>query len=104
MSEPNPDYILKEKGAVLNWWDIIEIPGCASLNTKLAKVNAAAGLENVQKLLKPIIGEAAQPQVLTMLDSMSVLRMVNLLTGSLHIELTKEILMDLNAKLNQIAL
>ena len=62
VSEPNPDYILKEKGAVLNWWDIIEIPGYASLNTKLAKVNASAGLEHVQKLLKPIIGEAAQPQ------------------------------------------
>ena len=104
VSEPNPDYILKEKGAVLNWWDIIEIPGYASLNTKLGKVNAAAGLDHVQALLKPIIGEAAQPQVLTMLDSMSVLRMVNLLTGSLHIELTKEILMDLNARLNQIAL
>ena len=104
VSEPNPDYILKEKGAVLNWWDIIEIPGYASLNTKLGKVNAAAGLDHVQALLKSIIGEAAQPQVLTMLDSMSVLRMVNLLTGSLHIELTKEILMDLNARLNQIAL
>ena len=61
-------------------------------------------MDHVQALLKPIIGEAAQPQVLTMLDSMSVLRMVNLLTGSLHIELTKEILMDLNARLNQIAL
>ena len=104
VSEPNPDYILKEKGAVLNWWDIIEIPGYASLNTKLAKVNAAAGIPNVQALLKPLIGEAAQPQVLTMLDSMSVLRMVNLLTGSLHIELTKEMLMDLNAQLNQIAI
>ena len=104
VSEPNPDYILKEKGAVLNWWDIIEIPGYASLNTKLGKVNAAAGLDHVQALLNPIIGEAAQPQVLTMLDSMSVLRMVNLLTGSLHIELTKAILMDLNAQLNKIAL
>ena len=104
VSEPNPDYILKEKGAVLNWWDIIEIPGYASLNTKLAKVNAAAGIPYVQALLKPIIGEAAQPQVLTMLDSMSVLRMVNLLTGSLHIELTKDILMDLNAELNKIAI
>ena len=104
VDQPNPDYILKEKGAVLNWWDIIEIPGHASLNTKLAKVNAAAGLEKVQKLLKPIIGEAAQPQVLTMLDSMSILRMVNLLTGSLHIELTKDMLMDLNAQLNEIAL
>lgn len=104
VSEPNPDYILKEKGAVLNWWDITEIPGYASLNTKLAKVNEAAGLDRVQALLKPIIGEAAQPQVLTMLNSMSVLRMVNLLTGSLHIELTKEILMDLNAQLNKIAL
>ena len=58
----------------------------------------------MQALLKPLIGEAAQPQVLTMLDSMSVLRMVNLLTGSLHIELTKEMLMDLNAQLNKISI
>ena len=34
----NPDYILREQGAVLNWFDITEIEGRHSLNSKLGEV------------------------------------------------------------------
>lgn len=34
----NPDYILREQGAVLNWFDIVEIEGRFSLNDKLGDI------------------------------------------------------------------
>ena len=104
VSEPNPAYILVEKGAVLNWWDIVSVPGHADLNTKLRYINKTLGLEGTAKLLKPILGEqfAAHPQVLGQLDSFSVLRMINLVTGAMMMPVTKEILLELNAELNKV--
>ena len=47
---------------------------------------------------------AAHPQALGQLDSFTVLRMINLVTGAMMMPVTKEMLMDLNAKLNEIPL
>ena len=102
VSEPNPAYILTEKGAVLNWWDIIHIDGFADLNTKLAKILASVGVEKTCELLKPVLGPAAVPQSVGMLDAMTVLRMINVITGMMRMPVTKEMLMDLNAELNKI--
>ncbi len=104
VEEPNPDYILVEKGAVLNWWDIIEISGHASLNTKAEKIIASAGVEKLADLMRPLIGEGAIPSIIAMLGTMTVLRQINLITGASNIPVTKEQLMDLNAQLNQIAI
>ena len=106
VSEPNPAYILTEKGAVLNWWDITSVPGCADLNTKLRFLNAKLGLEGSAKLLAPVLGEqfAAHPQALGQLDSFSVLRLIGLIAGAMMIPVTKELLLDLNATLNTIAI
>jgi len=104
VSEPNPAYILAEKGAVLNWWDIIEVEGYASLNTKLRFLNDQLGLAGTAKLLAPVLGQqfAAHPQALGQLDSFSVLRLINLITGAMMIPVTKETLLELNAELNKI--
>ena len=106
VSEPNPAYRLVEKGAVLNWWDITEVPGHADLNTKLRYLIKAAGLEQTAQLVGSLIGTqfASNPQVLMQLDSFSVLRMINLIAGAMMLPVTKEQLMELNAKLNTIAL
>ena len=104
VSEPNPAYILTEKGAVLNWWDIIHVDGYADLNTKLSKVVESAGVDKVCELLGPVMGMAAQPAAVNMLDAMTVLRMINVITGMMRVPVTKEQLMDLNAELNKIAL
>ena len=106
VEKPNPAYRLVEKGAVLNWWDITEVPGHADLNTKLRFLIAVLGLEGTARLLAPVMGEqfAAHPQALHQLDSFSVLRMINLVTGAMMLPVTKEQLMELNAQLNQIAL
>jgi len=104
VSEPNPAYILTEKGAVLNWWDIIHIDGYADLNTKLAKVVEAAGMDETCRLLAPLLGPAARKEGVGMLDAMTVLRAINVITGMMRMPVTKEMLMDLNAQLNQIKL
>ena len=106
VAEPNPAYRLVEKGTVLNWWDITEVPGHADLNTKLRHLIKAVGLEASAQLLGGLVGEqfAAHPQVLCQLDSFSVLRLINLITGAMMVPVTKEQLLELNAKLNTIAL
>ena len=106
VAEPNPAYRLVEKGAVLNWWDITEVPGHADLNTKLRLLNNKLGLPGAAKLLAPILGEqfAAHPQALGQLDSFSVLRLLNLVTGAMMIPVTKEQLLALNAELNKISI
>ena len=106
VDKPNPAYTLVEKGAVLNWWDITEVEGCASLNTKLRLLNAKLGLAGSAQLLAPILGEqfASHPQALGQLDSFSVLRLINLITGAMMMPVTKEMLLDLNAQLNKIAI
>ena len=106
VDKPNPAYTLVEKGAVLNWWDITEVEGCASLNTKLRLLNAKLGLAGSAQLLAPILGEqfASHPQTLGQLDSFSVLRLINLITGAMMMPVTKEMLLDLNAQLNKIAI
>ena len=45
---------------------------------------------------------ASHPQALGQLDSFSVLRMINLITGTLGLPVTKEILLELNAELNKV--
>jgi len=104
VDQPNPAYTLVEKGAVLNWWDITEVEGYASLNTKLRLLNAQLGLAGTAQLLAPVLGAqfAAHPQALGQLDSFSVLRLINLITGAMMMPVTKEMLMDLNAQLNKI--
>ena len=106
VAEPNPAYRLVEKGAVLNWWDITEVEGHADLNTKLRAINAVLTPVGTAQLLKPILGEqfASRPEVLGQLDSFSVLRMINLITGAMMMPITKEQLLELNAELNKIAL
>ena len=39
-----------------------------------------------------------------MLDAMTVLRMINVITGMMRMPVTKEMLMELNAELNKIRL
>ena len=102
VSEPNPAYRLVEKGAVLNWWDIVEVPGYCSLNTRMQIVLDNAGTEKALELLSPILGMAAHPSALVMLSGMTVLRMINVVTGMMRTPVTKEQLMDLNAELNKI--
>ena len=104
VGEPNPAYRLVEKGAILNWWDITEVPGHASLNTKVEKIIASIGVDTLTDMLRPIVKVSAVPSVIALLSTMTVIRQINLLTGATNTPVTKEQLLDLNAQLNQIAI
>ena len=115
---PNEAYRLVEKGAVLNWWDITEIEGRCSLNSKLRDVIESGGMEFAMRLMAPVFGGAAKAAMgadaenagaqmaagLNMMNNMTVLRIVSLITGMMRMEVSKETLLEMNAKLNEVEL
>ena len=117
VAEFNEDYRLKEKGTVLNWFDITEREGYFSLNDKLSDIMATmqgkllfAGM--FAKLMgsmkgdkngegKKAAGFDLNPEMMQMMGSFTVLRLTGLIS-MMDIHFTKEELLDLNAKLNKI--
>ncbi len=110
----NEDYRLKEKGAVLNWFDIDAPEGYFSLNDKLADILATikgkmlfAGLmAKIMKSMKSgegggMAGFEFNESMMQMVGGFTVLRLTSLM-GTAGVSLTKEELLDINAKLNKI--
>ncbi|MBQ6631295.1 MAG: glycoside hydrolase family 2 protein [Romboutsia sp.] len=115
----NEDYRLKEKGAILNWFDLDIIEGHYSLNDKIEQIMKSEEAAKIfTDFLSPLmsgmmgadqVGEekkegqegANLDSLITMMGSFTVLRLTTLL-GAGHVEVTKEQLLDLNDKLNKI--
>ncbi|MGN1442294.1 MAG: glycoside hydrolase family 2 TIM barrel-domain containing protein, partial [Acutalibacteraceae bacterium] len=107
----NEKYRLKEKGAVLNWFDIIEPEGYFSLNDKIGDIIATpAGASLFSSIMakltagkggKDFAGFEMSQDMMSMLSGFTVLRLCSML-GMMNIELTKEQLLDMNARLNKI--
>ena len=125
----NPDYILREQGAVLNWFDITEIEGRFSLNDKigditktlhgklwffglfltLAKKMSGGKPDNKNKKTtkdtKKKTKKAKNPEmnsgVMNMIGNFTVLRFTGML-GMRNVYFTKEELLSINSKLNRI--
>ncbi len=115
----NEDYLLKEVGAVLNWFDVTEKEGYFSLNDKISDIMATTmgklwfakfGL----KMKKAMSGgkkdgEKAKPagfdidikDVMGMIGGFSVLRMSSM-SGMMGLSFTKEELLEYNRQLNRI--
>jgi len=110
---PNEDYILKEKNAVLNWFDIETPDGRFSLNDKVSDIvsdekgkrwfaKLAEKIENAVKNGKSkVAGFDLGDGVMKMLGGMTVLRLTGML-GMMDVNFTKEELLELNQELNQI--
>ena len=110
----NEDYRLKEKGAVLNWFDITEPEGYFSLNSKLGDIMATeAGKQFFMGLAAKMMpakeGEARPAMneaMMKMMGGFTVIRMLNMMQMGMMSKdtpkLTKEQMLDLNAQLNQI--
>ncbi|MBQ3151438.1 MAG: glycoside hydrolase family 2 protein [Clostridia bacterium] len=111
----NEDYVLKEKGAVLNWFDIDAPEGRFSLNDKMSDIMASfrgklwvlkMGLK-IKKLLstggeKKAAGFDIQPgAMMQMLGGFTVLRLTSMI-GMMNINFTKEELLEMNSQLNKI--
>ena len=105
----NNAYRMKEKGAVLNWFDITEPEGYLSLNSKLSEVMASPqgkafffGLIN--KMMPPSEegGMKVDASMFDIMSSFTMLRLMNMAGGTLNIKFRKEDLLAINAQLNQI--
>ncbi len=117
VEEFNEAYRLKEKGTVLNWFDITEREGYFSLNDKLSDIMAtvkgkllfmglAAKMMSSLKSAnkgdeKKAAGFDLTPDMMQMMGSFTVLRLTGLIS-MVGVTFTKEELLDLNAKLNNI--
>ncbi len=106
----NEAYRLKEKGAVLNWFDITEVPGYFSLNDKMSDVITSEGGRQLFMgiMAQAGIGEGAKAAgfemnegMMQMMGGFTVIRLVSLM-GMAGLKMTKEQLLALNAQLNQI--
>lgn len=106
----NEGYRLKEKGAVLNWFDIKEREGCYSLNDKLSDImKSKEGEELVLSLFKNMgqgegafaMSEENMGSFMQMMGSFTVIRMINTF-GAISASMTKEQILELNDRLNKI--
>ena len=107
----NEAYRLKEKGAVLNWFDIDEPEGYFSLNDKLGDIlKNPAGAQLFGGLMKQIAGKAGgkaagfavTEDMMQMMNGFTVLRLTNMMGTMMGMNLSKEQLLELNAQLNRI--
>lgn len=107
----NEKYRLKEKGAILNWFDITEPEGCFSLNDKISDI---MDNEEGRTLMHGIFAKMSEMMggedkagftmnegMMKMMGGFTLLRLSGML-GTMNVTVTKEQLLGLNAKLNQI--
>lgn len=102
----NDAYRLKEKGAILNWFDIEAPEGYFSLNDKLEDIMTSEEgkqffMETFRQMSGGENGMELNPAMMQMLGSFTVLRLVGLM-GAAEVKITKEQLLGMNAQLNQI--
>ncbi len=110
----NEAYRLREKSAILNWFDITEVEGHLSLNSKFSEIMATVkgkllvmGL--FAKLMPKVTGGdkgagmdmGSMGGMMDMLGGFTFIRLAGML-GTMNINFTKEELLDINAKLNKI--
>ena len=118
----NQDYVFKEKGAILNWFDITAPDGYYTINDKFSDlfktfkgkmVSLSFGLLLLKKFkaTKKDDGKKGggglpggmkpSKELLQMVGAFSILRVANLI-GAMEVKFTKEELLEFNAKLNKI--
>lgn len=120
----NPDYILREQGAVLNRFDITEMEGRFSLNDKLGEImktlrgkiffarlfltlarkmsaNKPQTDGRKQKKQKKAKNPEINSGVMNMISGFTVLHFTGML-GMRNVTFTKEELLKMNAQLNKI--
>lgn len=105
----NEKYRLKEKGVLLNWFDITQPEGYCSINDKMNDLMAGKrSAAYVSQILAPYL-EQIQPgssleAFLKMIGGFTLLRLCNLMTQMLPdaTSLTASLLLEWNAQLNQI--
>ncbi len=114
VDEMNPDYVLKEVGAVLNWFDVTAPEGRFSLNDTLEDILATFRgkmwfMKLAKKLMKGLGSKKGGGNNMSMMNDgmkkmmggFTVLRLTSL-AGAMNIKFTKEELLKMNRQLNKI--
>ena len=113
----NEEYRLKEKGAILNWFDITEPEGRFSLNDTLGDIMstfrgklwfAKIGMKIKKSLTggkkgggTKVAGFDVNEGMMKMMGGFTVLRLTSMM-GSMNVNFTKEELLKMNKQLNRI--
>ncbi|MDD5864567.1 MAG: glycoside hydrolase family 2 TIM barrel-domain containing protein [Firmicutes bacterium] len=108
----NESYRLREKGAVLNWFDITEVEGHLSLNSKFGDImGTLQGKMLLMSLMTKKMPKGGKKGggfdmsslggMMDMLSGFTLLRLTGMM-GTMNVTFTKEELLDINAKLNKI--
>ncbi len=107
----NDAYILKEKGAILNWFDITAPEGYFSLHDKIGDImQTQEGKQVMMSIFNQISGNASEGKVMgfqlnegmmKMMEGFSVIRLMNLM-GTAGVEVSKQQLLERNEQLNHI--
>ena len=106
----NEAYRLKEKGAILNWFDITAPEGFYSLNDRIDAIMSSEEGKKVMgkmfaKLSKGKDGEATgmtiSDKMMKMMGSFTLIRLISMM-GVMGGTATKEELLDISAQLNKI--
>ena len=101
----NPAYRLRERGAVLNWFDVTHEDGCYSLEDRVGELlRSPEARETVLSALRLAQGQPGfelNEGMMGMIGGMTLLRALNLM-GTMGEKPTKEKLLALNARLNKI--
>ncbi len=109
----NETYRLKEKGAILNWFDITEPEGYLSLNSKMSEIMGtirgkmlmgAMFLKLMPKKGDKAMGFEMTDGMMQMMGGFTLLRLTSMMgmLSANKMAFTKEQLLDLNAQLNKI--
>ena len=116
VDEMNPDYILKEKGAILNWFDVTTREGYFDLNDPMGEIMKTLrgklillgiGMYLARSMKKKKDGPMGSggmkmgSGIMDMLGGFSILRASNMI-GMIGVTVTKEQLLKINRKLNRI--
>ncbi len=119
VEQPNMDYVLKEVGAVLNWFDVVEVEGRFSLNDKISDIIQSKrgklwflsmGLKLKKKMDANKKGAKKSggfdvdfkgEGLMDMMGGFTVLRLTSMM-GMMNISFTKEELLQMNRQLNRI--
>ena len=116
VAEFNEAYRLKEKGAILNWFDIETPEGYLNLNDKMSVImDTLQGKMLLMGMMAKMLPKAKDgdknqvtggmeltKDMMAMLGGFTFLRLLNMAGGMMGIEMTKEQLLEMNAKLNKI--
>ena len=111
VDKPNEDYILKETGTVLNWFDITEPRGRLSLNDKIEDILKTDGGKKIFAELMASLSEASKSDtgatmpvnqdMMRMLGGFTMLRFLSM-AGMMGLSFSKEELLDINRRLNEV--